>query len=232
LLAIERNNQEALEKITLENKATQSKLTAIKSQMNPHFFFNALNTVQSFILSNEKKEAIGFLNKFSTLTRNILELTEKEFISIDNEIKTLSLYLDIEKERFDHDFGYEINVENNIDTENIKIPSMLLQPFVENAVKHGLLHKQGTKVLIISFGQKDNFIHIHIEDNGIGRKKSHEINQQRNKTHQSFATNAIDERIALLNNNKKEKITLEYIDKDLDHEETTGTIVQLKIPIL
>jgi sensor histidine kinase YesM len=144
---IEKKNQLLLDKVNLEKNLNQSKLKAIKSQMNPHFFYNALNTIQSYILSNDKKQAVSYLSKFSTLTRTILEMSEKENITLSDEIKTLGLYLDIEKARFDEDFSYEINIAYGIDIENIKIPSMLLQPYVENAVKHGLLHKKGEKKL-------------------------------------------------------------------------------------
>jgi ligand-binding sensor domain-containing protein len=144
---IEKKNQLLLDKVNLEKNLNQSKLKAIKSQMNPHFFYNALNTIQSYILSNDKKQAVSYLSKFSTLTRTILEMSEKENITLSEEIKTLGLYLDIEKARFDEDFSYEINIAYGIDIENIKIPTMLLQPYVENAVKHGLLHKKGEKKL-------------------------------------------------------------------------------------
>ncbi|WP_445715632.1 histidine kinase [Flavobacterium sp.] len=228
---LEKRNQLLLEKVNLEKNLNQSKLKAIKSQMNPHFFYNALNTLQSFILSNEKRLAIDYLSKFSNLTRTILEMTEKDFISIAEEIKTLQLYLDIEKGRFDEDFSYEIQVEKNIDQESIKIPTMLLQPYVENAVKHGLLHKQGNKKLTISFEIKNNELHIGIEDNGIGRQKSSELNQIKNKNHQSFATKALQNRIALLNEYNHKNISLEIIDKYNIQNQPTGTLVEIIIPI-
>ena len=228
---IQKRNQMVLDKINLEKNVNQSKLKAIKSQMNPHFFYNALNTLQSFILSNEKRLAIDYLSKFSNLTRTILEMTEKDFISIAEEIKTLQLYLDIEKGRFDEDFSYEIQVEKNIDQESIKIPTMLLQPYVENAVKHGLLHKQGNKKLTISFEIKNNELHIGIEDNGIGRQKSSELNQIKNKNHQSFATKALQNRIALLNEYNHKNISLKIIDKHNLQNQPTGTLVEIIIPI-
>ena len=209
----------------------QSKLKAIKSQMNPHFFYNALNTLQSFILSNEKRLAIDYLSKFSNLTRTILEMTEKDFISISEEVKTLQLYLDIEKGRFDEDFSYEIQVGKNIDQESIKIPTMLLQPYVENAVKHGLLHKQGDKKVVISFEKQNNELSIKIDDNGIGRQKSSELNQIKNKNHQSFATEALQNRIDLLNEYNHKNISLKIIDKHNLQNQPTGTLVEIIIPI-
>ena len=228
---IEYKNKLQLEKINLEKNLNQSKLKAIKSQMNPHFFYNALNTIQSFILSNDKKQAVNYLSKFSNLTRTILEMTEKEFISVADEITTMSLYLDIEKARFDKDFEYEIITVNSADLEHEKIPAMLLQPYVENAVKHGLLHKSGFKKVTILFEKVTDKIKIEIEDNGIGRTKSAELNDIKNKKHNSFATKAMQNRIDLLNENKTHKITINFIDKENQSKQAMGTTVIIAIPI-
>lgn len=228
---IEKKNQLLLDKVNLEKNLNQSKLKAIKSQMNPHFFYNALNTIQSYILSNDKKQAVSYLSKFSTLTRTILEMSEKENITLSEEIKTLGLYLDIEKARFDEDFTYEINVAYGIDIENIKIPSMLLQPYVENAVKHGLLHKKGEKKLTIDFGRILDSLKITIDDNGIGRQKSAELNAIKNKDHLSFATEAMQNRIALLNQYKQKNIAINFDDKFNKNNQSLGTKVIIEIPI-
>jgi sensor histidine kinase YesM len=228
---LEKRNQLLLEKVNLEKNLNQSKLKAIKSQMNPHFFYNALNTIQSFILSNDKKQAVNYLSKFSNLTRTILEMTEKETISIAEEVKTLSLYLDIEKARFEEDFGYRILVDEKIDAENIKIPTMLLQPYVENAVKHGLLHKQGEKVVTIHFQKDAEHIKISIDDNGIGRQKSSELNAIKNKNHSSFATEAMQNRVNLLNQYNQKNISIQYIDKTSLSNQSIGTTVVFEIPI-
>ncbi len=227
---IEKQNQIILEKNELENSLNLSTLKAIKSQMNPHFFYNALNTIQSYILANDKRQAVNYLSKFSLLTRNILEMTDKEFISLSEEITTMKLYLDIEKARFDEDFDYEINTENMTDLD-FKIPSMLLQPYIENAVKHGLLHKNGLKKLAISFSRNKENIKIEIDDNGIGRQKSAELNAIKNRNHRSFATNAMQNRIDLLNKNKTNKITIDFIDKLNQSNQSLGTTVVLEIPI-
>ena len=231
ILKLEKRNQLLLEKVNLEKNLNQSKLKAIKSQMNPHFFYNALNTIQSFILSNDKKQAVSYLSKFSNLTRTILEMTEKETISIAEEVKTLSLYLDIEKARFEEDFNYHILVDNEIDAENIKIPTMLLQPYVENAVKHGLLHKQGEKAVTIHFQKETEHIKISIDDNGIGRQKSTELNAIKNKNHNSFATEAMQNRVNLLNQYNQKNISIQYIDKTNLNNQPTGTSVVFEIPI-
>jgi len=228
---IEKKNQLLLDKVNLEKNLNQSKLKAIKSQMNPHFFYNALNTIQSFILSNDKKQAVSYLSKFSTLTRTILEMSEKENITLSEEIKTLGLYLDIEKARFDEDFSYDINIGYGIDIENIKIPSMLLQPYVENAVKHGLLHKKGEKKVTIDFERIFDSLKITIDDNGIGRQKSAELKAIKNKDHLSFATEAMQNRIELLNQYKQQNITINFEDKINKNGQSSGTKVIIEIPI-
>ncbi len=228
---IEQQNQILLEKNELEKNLNLSTLKAIKSQMNPHFFYNALNTIQSFILANDKKQAVNYLSKFSSLTRNILEMTEKEFITIAEEITTISLYLDIEKARFDEDFDYSIHADHLAAIEHEKIPSMLLQPYIENAVKHGLLHKSGHKKLDINFSKIEDKIRITIDDNGIGRQKSAELNAIKNKNHQSFATHAIQNRVDLLNQNKTNKITIAFIDKQNQSHQSMGTTVVIEIPL-
>ena len=216
--------------MNLEKNVNQSKLKAIKSHMNPHFFYNALNTLQSYILSNEKKEAIEYLSKFSNLTRTILEMTEKDWVSIADEIKTLSLYLDIEKARFEDDFTYSISASSSIDIETTKIPSMLLQPFVENTIKHGLLHQSGNKEVSIIFTTINDNLVITIDDNGIGRQKSRELNQIKNKKYQSFATDALQNRVNLLNQYTQKNISIEIIDKYSLTEKPIGTKVIIKIP--
>ncbi|WP_461790291.1 sensor histidine kinase [Pedobacter sp.] len=226
-----RRNQLKLDRVSLENNLNQSKLKAIKSQMNPHFFYNALNTIQSFVLANEKKQAVNYLSKFANLTRTILEMSEKEEVSLAEEIRTIGFYLDIEKARFDNDFEYQI-IELGIgNKEELKIPSMLLQPYLENAVKHGLLHKAGPKQLKITFENSNNQLIVRIDDNGIGRKKSIELNKIKQGTHKSFATEAIQSRIDLINENKKHKITVEYIDKIAANDQSMGTTVIIKFPL-
>lgn len=228
---IQKRNQLILDKINLEKNVNQSKLKAIKSQMNPHFFYNALNTLQSYILSNEKKEAVEYLSKFSNLTRTILEMTEKDWITISDEIKTLALYLDIEKARFEDDLTYTITVDSSINTDLTKIPSMLIQPYVENAIKHGLLHKKEEKILTIEFLKIENNFIIKIDDNGIGRVKSNALNKIKNKNHQSFATDALQNRISLLNQYTNKNISIETIDKYTITEQASGTTVIIKLPL-
>ncbi|MFM2292847.1 MAG: hypothetical protein RIS29_2660, partial [Bacteroidota bacterium] len=226
---INRKSTEIIERIHLEKTANLSKLKAIKSQMNPHFFFNALNTIQSFILENDKRQAISFLNKFSGLTRSMLEMSDKDEVTVAEEIRVLSLYLDIEKVRFDDDFEYAISTFG-FDAELVRMPSLLLQPYVENAVKHGLLHKEGHKKLTLTFLKNEGELRITITDNGVGRKRSAELNAIKQRRHKSFATEATEQRVSLLNEFAGHKISIEYIDEMHASGLAAGTTVIIKIP--
>jgi LytS/YehU family sensor histidine kinase len=200
--------------------------------MNPHFIFNALNTIQSYIYLNEKDNAILYLVKFSDLTRMILEMSNHEKISLADEIKTLMLYLDLEKMRFEDTLFFDVFIAENIVADNIKIPSMLIQPYVENAVKHGLLHKKDDRKLFIRFTHEDDILTVEIDDNGIGRKKSQLINAARKNKHESFSTIANQKRLELLNLGFNDHIGIEIIDKSDEKKQASGTKVILRIPLI
>lgn len=217
--------------IQLEKNLSSSILTSIKAQMNPHFFYNALNTIQAYIFDNDKRNASKYLSKFSKLTRLILEMSEKETISIQEEVEALVLYLDLEKMRFSDDFNFEVNVDKNLDSDFCRIPSMLVQPYVENAVKHGLLHLQGTKKLNINFVQTDSFLQVTIEDNGIGRKKSMELNTLKEDKPASFSTNANEKRLAIINRNRPNTVSVQYEDLCNENGQVVGTKVILRIQL-
>jgi two-component sensor histidine kinase len=223
-VAKQKNNL-LLEKIELEKNLHNSMLASIKSQMNPHFLFNALNTIQSFIISEEKKNASNYLSKFSKLTRMILEMSERNKITLNEELQALQLYLDLEKMRFE-DLETEVITAIGLHLDEIKIPSMILQPYVENSIKHGLLHKKGNRKLRITFSKMQQNLKIEIDDNGIGRKKSEELNKIKFQKHQSFSTDANLKRIELLNK-EQNNIGIEYIDKP----DGAGTTVVILLPL-
>ncbi len=228
---LKRQNFLLQQKIELEKDLRQSTLKSIKAQMNPHFFYNALNTIQNFIFTDDKRNASTYLSKFSKLTRTILEMSEKETVSLAEELEALKLYLEIEKARFSDDFNFEITLSDDLNPDLIKIPSMLIQPYVENAIKHGLLHKKGEKRLGLTFLRTGNLLEVHIDDNGIGRTRSAEINKTRNASHRSFATNANSLRLDLLNKGEG-KVGVEYNDKTDILGNSLGTSVLIRIPIV
>ncbi len=230
LIAVEL--QETQKRLAIEKQYKDSELKALKAQMNPHFIFNALNSIQDYIVLNQKNLASDYLGKFADLIRNYLHFSDTSFISIPDEVHNLNLYLELEKLRFEEELSYSIQVDNNANSEMLNIPTMLIQPYVENALKHGLLHKKDNRKLHISVSKvSDKLIECVIEDNGVGREKSKEINQKREAQHKSFALKATTERLDLLNYGKDKKIGVEIIDLK-DDDKATGTKVILTIPIL
>jgi|GEM_PF-2385524 len=226
----ERKKQEnMLERAELKTNLIESQLTALKAQMNPHFIFNSLNSIYELIIFSETKEAATYLNKFAVLLRKVLENSEKESIPVTEECEWLELYLELEKLRFGSDFSYQIILDELEDPVNIHVPTMLLQPFVENAVKHGLLHQQGIKRLEIEFSEEYGILKSVIRDNGIGRKRAEKLRKRRPGNHTSFATGAINKRIEMLNSSGKYSIRLEIEDLEFPNGKAAGTEVRLFI---
>ena len=202
-------------------------LKSLRTQMNPHFIFNALNSVNSFIAQNDERTANRYLTDFSTLMRSVLENSEEDFISLEKEVELLNLYLKLEHSRFKDKFDYEFKVDNTIELSLFQIPPMLLQPYVENAVWHGLRYKKGKGFLKVQLFKKDEeTIQIEISDNGIGRKKSKELKTDHQKKQQSKGMQNIKQRVAILNEMYKDKVDVFISDL---YDDTTGTKVVLTL---
>lgn len=224
---VKREAELQAEKLTLEKNLQLHLLTAIKSQMNQHFMYNTLNSIQEQFLFGDKSTASDQLSNFTHLTRQVLEVSSKKNIPIATEIEILTKYLDLEKMRFSEDFGYNITLGHSIDEDYHKIPPLLIQPFVENAIRHGLLHKNGKKSIEVHFeldNTEENII-CTVTDNGIGRAKAQEINAKRLRQFDSFSTSATEERLKLLTNASTKHDFIVY--KDLPE----GTEVKIMIPL-
>ncbi|MBX2903565.1 MAG: histidine kinase [Chitinophagales bacterium] len=210
-----------------ELERSESELKAIKAQMNPHFIFNALNSIQEMFFIGDKRLANEHLGKFSQLTRDILKASGKQFITLAEETEMLTKYLELEGLRFEKDFSFRISVNDEDAADDILLPPMLIQPYVENAIRHGLLHQAGEKKIAVRFhfDEEKSLLACAVEDNGIGRAASAKINAHRNPLHESFSTSANAKRLELLNQNREEKIGVQY--EDLQQ----GTRVLLTIPI-
>ncbi|WP_281337105.1 tetratricopeptide repeat-containing sensor histidine kinase [Flavobacterium eburneipallidum] len=223
-------NQKRLE---AEKKATDSELKALKSQMNPHFIFNALNSIQEQFMYGDKLKGNEQLSNFTYLTRQILEVSGKKQITIATEIDILTKYLELEKMRFAKDFEYSITTSETIDEDYMKLPPMLLQPFVENSIKHGLMHKNGLKTIAIDFdlSSSEDYLICTIIDNGIGRQKSAEIKAGNLEKHNSFSTKSIQQRLELLNDNLQLQELIVYSDL-LENDSVVGTKVVAHIPLV
>ena len=213
--------------LAIKNELNNSKLTAIRSQMNPHFIFNALNSIQHLVLKGNVDKSYSFINKFASLVRKTLEFSEEEFITLEEEIKLIEVYLTLEKLRFKDHFEFEIIQPERLD---IFIPPMLVQPFIENAILHGLLHKKGQKKLTVKFQLNEKLTCI-IEDNGVGRAKARAIKARQSGAHKSFSLNAIKQRFEILSDYYEGDLGYEYEDFEPSETQKVTTRVLLKIPI-
>jgi sensor histidine kinase YesM len=218
------------EKLKLETELQKTLLSSIKSQMNPHFLFNALNTIQSYIFMNEKEKASFYLVKFSKLTRMILDFSTKETIPLSEEIKILELYCELEKMRFENTIDISFYVDEKLNTDAIFIPPMLIQPYVENVFKHGLLHKKNDRKLSIQFLYEPDMLKVVIDDNGVGRKFIQSLHEKKNKS-ASFSSNATAKRIEIMRKLANSNYEVQVTDKYNDLQESAGTTVVISIPI-
>ena len=221
---IQNIQQKAKKEIALNKKYSEIKLQALRSQLNPHFVFNALSSIQYYIQSNEKNMARAYLNKFSNLMRLTLESSHFNIIKLSQEIKQISLYLELELLRFEDRWCYSIEIDEDIDPKQISIPSMLIQPLVENSIKHGLSSTLATKgILKIRIESIDATLKISVDDNGIGRMASEKNKEKKQSKHISLSTTITEERISMMNQGSEHNISLEYIDKYDKEGQATGT---------
>ena len=202
-------------------------LVSLQSQMNPHFIFNALNSIKVFLIENDKQQAIYYLNKFSKLIRNILESARVESINLAEELKILELYVNIENIRFEDQINFKVENPEKINLKNIDVPSMISQPFIENAIWHGLMLKKGEKRILISFFEKQGIVTMKICDNGIGRQKSKELRGKKTYQKESVGLKIIRERLNYFN--QKKQVNYQFRIHDLKNKkgEATGTEVKL-----
>ncbi|MEM9077207.1 MAG: histidine kinase [Bacteroidota bacterium] len=202
-------------------------LKSLRTQMNPHFIFNALNSVNNFIAKSDERSANRFLSEFSVLMRSVLENSEEDFIPLSKELELLELYVKLEHSRFEDKFDYEINVDPSVDVEAFQIPPMLLQPYIENAIWHGLRYKEEKGMLHIRMDSMDtNTLKIEITDDGIGRKKSAKLKTQHQKKQKSKGMGNIKRRLDILNGMHGNQIKVEVNDLKKDG---SGTKVTLKL---
>ena len=219
-----RLRQEKLKQKQREMELSQSLL---RTQMNPHFIFNAMSVIQSYIYSNDPDKSSQFLVNFSRLIRLILENSPKEFIPIELEIEILEKYLQAQKMRFENRFSYTIEVDENLLNEGAMVPPMITQPFVENAIEHGQLHTIKGGHITITICEKDAMIQIQITDNGVGRKGAQKT--KKIKSHKSMAINITKERIEIINFKYKKQGSIQM--EDLDKTKQSGTVVTILLPL-
>lgn len=215
-----------------EQKIAETEITALRSQMNPHFIFNCLNSIKLYSLENDSDSASVYLTKFSKLIRLVLDNSRSERLTLEKEIETLRLYIEMEIMRFKEKVTYEMIISPEIDLQYVEIPPLLIQPFVENAIWHGLMHKEfGGKVSILVNLLTENMLEIQIVDNGVGRDKSAEYKSKTATKHKSFGMKVTNERIELINQIYKTDAKVEIEDLYDDTKCGIGTKVTIQIPI-
>ncbi|HEY9702547.1 MAG TPA: histidine kinase, partial [Allocoleopsis sp.] len=221
-----------LEKTRAEEAYRRAQLSALKAQMNPHFLFNALNSIQAFIFLNDKNSANTYLGKFSDLMRLTLDMSQKDTVTLHDEVQMLEHYLNLEAMRLRYDLKWHIKTDSSLNIDNIQIPPLLIQPYVENAIKHGLAPKKEHRILSVFFYQKDKHsIVCEITDNGIGRQKALELKKLRLNNHKSFSTSATEQRLNLLNTGRADKIMVQYEDLVAPDGSVLGTKAIVIIPL-
>jgi hypothetical protein len=225
-----RIKQREREKVLVEKKMSDLELKALRAQMNPHFIFNSLNSIQNFVINNDIDSAIRYQSKFSRLIRNILENSKKSQIPLDEELKSLEIYLELESLRFENKFNYQIEIDEDIQPGDVEIPPMLIQPYVENAIWHGLMHKQSKGLIKIKIHKKNNLIICVVEDDGVGRQKALELESRNKTTKKSMGMSITKERLEIINSGRNSSLNVDIEDlKDKDGV-PAGTRVNIFIP--
>lgn len=223
---LKRRNREKLLQETMEKELIESKLKALRSQMNPHFIFNAINSIQDLILREDTESSYDYVVLFSDLVRKTLSFSDREFIALSEEIEFLNTYLSLEELRFSEELTYSISSSA---PDSLEIPSLMIQPFVENCIHHGLLHKHGPKKLSIVFSVLEEVLVCVIQDNGVGRKMAKEIKDRQGNTNESFSVKAIENRMANLKQKSYQVADYQYSDLIDKQGNSQGTRVEIRL---
>ncbi len=219
-------------KAKYDKELTDLKMATLRSQMNPHFIFNSLNSIKRYIIDNEVENAVYYLNKFAKLIRKVLATTREKEILLVDEIETMELYISIENIRFNNEIDYSITIDENLNLDTIKIPSLILQPFIENAIWHGLsLKKEKKKLALVLKKDKKSHLKIEIIDNGIGRKKSAEIKEKKIHKRDSIGIKLTEERLSKFSEDYKNNYSITFKDLYDKNDNSKGTNVSIRIPL-
>jgi len=232
-LIISRSRINAKQRISeMNHKISEITQANLRQQMNPHFIFNTLNSIQYYMYQHDKLATNNYLTKFSSLMRRVLENSQHTSVPLRDELDALTLYLELEKIRFKDKFDYQINVDEELDTLLYKIPTMLIQPYVENSISHGLMPREEKGLVKIDIKLEKDYISCIIEDNGVGREAANEKNMKSEKIHNSLGTRITNSRLDLVNTLYGTDLKTVYTDLKNDKGEPTGTRVEIHIPIM
>lgn len=216
-------------KSELEKRVLQSEQKALRAQMNPHFIFNALNSVQHFFLNQRPREGNSYLNKFSGLIRKILENSDQMYLSIEEELQMIRPYLDFEQLRSGDKFDFELEIDETIDRFNTLIPGMLIQPLLENAIWHGIRHRETKGLIRLEIKEKSHGISIQVIDNGVGREEAAKRESNERKEHRSMGLKLIRDRIEVVNALGNDRLSIKISDIAVAESLATGTLVEINI---
>jgi hypothetical protein len=216
----------------MNQKISEITQANLRQQMNPHFIFNTLNSIQYYMYQHDKLATNNYLTKFSSLMRKVLENSRHTSISLRDELEALNLYLELEMIRFKDKFDYEIKVDEEIDTILYKVPTMLIQPYVENSISHGLMPCEEKGLIKINLKLENQYISCTIEDNGIGREAAQLIKRKKEGNHNSLGTQIVESRLDLVNALYGTSLKTIYTDLKNANGEPEGTLVEIQIPIL
>ena len=206
-------------------------IKALRAQMNPHFIFNVINSIQDYILKNDARSAQRYLTKFAKLVRSILDNSVEGEVMLEGELEANKLYVELEQQRFDDKFEFELNISSDVDANSLLIPSMIFQPFLENAIKHGIRYLSGNGKLSLTVKRDDHTVYIYIEDNGIGRAAAAELNKINASEHISHGSLITTRRVEAYNKAHNTSIQLTILDLFDEQGKASGTRVELLIPV-
>lgn len=231
-VSIEEKRNTEMELMKIKQQQAEIEMKALRAQMNPHFIFNSLNSINKYILKNDQVNASRYLTRFAKLIRLILDNSNSKEVALSDELEALRLYVEMESLRFSNKFAYEIAVHENVNTDTLQVPPLIIQPYVENAIWHGLLHKEsGGKLLVSVATTHDNLLTCTVEDNGIGRNRARILKSKTATANKSLGMKLTAERITMLNKHASLNASIEIIDLENDLGEATGTKVILTIPV-
>jgi sensor histidine kinase YesM len=227
----ERRNTE-MELLQIKQKQAEIEMKALRAQMNPHFIFNSLNSINKYILKSDHITASRYLTRFAKLIRLILENSDSKEVALSDELEALNLYIEVESMRFANKFTYAIVVDENVSSDTLQVPPLIIQPYVENAIWHGLLHKASDgRLLILVKKTNENMLQCIIEDNGVGRSRAMELKSKSANSNKSMGMKLTEERLNMLNQNTSLNASIEIIDLYDVHGQGAGTKVIVTIPI-
>ena len=220
------------EQAATDRRIQEMKLTVLRTQLNPHFMFNSLNAIHSFILSSDEEKATSYLSKFAKLMRMVLDTSTQTLIPLHEELEMIQLYLELENLRFGNTLQYKIIVDEHIQPMETFVPPLLIQPCLENSIWHGLMNKQENRKLFLSVFIKDEFLFFQLEDNGIGRAAAAEIRKRRSGSHQSKGISIVEERLELLRKGQGKNLVMEINDLHDEAGIPAGTRITICIPLI